>query len=155
MVCTGEPLFDGKARLFPGCWFVVGYDTAKRVLDPKYFGGTVSGVVVALAALREKGCRFVVAGREEELDKEKEKEKEQEGMGDEGDGGRAVFRTVADLEDHIPAMFRDGVSPMFIGIPERLFRLNQSSTHIRESARAPGQASSAGGESGRTGGRLS
>ena len=32
--------FDGKARLFPGCAFVVGADTAKRVVDPKYYGNS-------------------------------------------------------------------------------------------------------------------
>jgi hypothetical protein len=32
---TRAALFTQKARLFPGCAFVVGVDTARRILDPK------------------------------------------------------------------------------------------------------------------------
>lgn len=32
------PLYAQKARLFPGSVFVIGYDTAIRLLDPKYYG---------------------------------------------------------------------------------------------------------------------
>ncbi len=30
-----------QARLFPGCAFVVGADTAKRIIDPRYYGNSV------------------------------------------------------------------------------------------------------------------
>lgn len=29
-----------QARLFPGCAFVVGADTAKRIIDPRYYGNS-------------------------------------------------------------------------------------------------------------------
>lgn len=31
------PLFTDKATLFPGATFVVGYDTAVRLVDEKYY----------------------------------------------------------------------------------------------------------------------
>ena len=37
VVVTDAPRFIDKARLFPGCGFVLGYDTAKRLVDPKYY----------------------------------------------------------------------------------------------------------------------
>lgn len=30
-----------QAKLFPGCIFVVGADTAKRIVDPKYYGNSL------------------------------------------------------------------------------------------------------------------
>ena len=44
--------------------FVVGFDTAARLVDPKYYtGGSESAVLVALLPWLEKGVRFLVAGR--------------------------------------------------------------------------------------------
>ena len=37
VLLTNAALFVDKASLFPGCWFVVGFDTAERILDPKYY----------------------------------------------------------------------------------------------------------------------
>ena len=49
--------------MLPGSTFVLGYDTAVRVLDPKYYGGGQPGLARALAEVRASGCRFVVGGR--------------------------------------------------------------------------------------------
>ena len=61
-----------QARLFPGCTFVVGSDTIKRILDKKYYGGTDLGMVAAVAEIAALGCKFLVAGRLVNLDGEKE-----------------------------------------------------------------------------------
>ncbi|MCO5182407.1 MAG: hypothetical protein M9928_16270 [Anaerolineae bacterium] len=55
--------FVEKARIFPGATFVVGYDTAVRVLQRRFYGGAELGIQQALAELQTAGCRFLVAGR--------------------------------------------------------------------------------------------
>lgn len=54
--------FEAKADLFPGTAFVLGWDTAVRVIDPKYYGGE-AGRDAALRRLLASGCRLVVGGR--------------------------------------------------------------------------------------------
>ena len=43
-----------KSQLFGPCDFVMGADTASRVLDAKYYGG-VQGLAEALDTLRSRG----------------------------------------------------------------------------------------------------
>jgi hypothetical protein len=57
-----EPTFAGKARLFPGATFVVGVDTADRIVQPRFYGGE-DEARAALAVIRASNCRFLVAGR--------------------------------------------------------------------------------------------
>src|SRR5262245_51458619 len=102
VVLSREPLFVGKAALFPGCVFAIGYDTVARLVDPRYYGGA-SERDAALASIRSHGCRLLVAGRVE----------------------NGVFRTLADIA--IP----DGFGDLFIALPERDFRMDLSSTEIR------------------------
>jgi hypothetical protein len=59
---TRAATFRGKAELFPGAAFVLGWDTAVRVIDPKYYGGE-TGRDAALRGLLDRGCRLVVGGR--------------------------------------------------------------------------------------------
>jgi hypothetical protein len=102
-VLSREALFVGKADLYPGCVFVVGYDTAERLVDPHYYGGE-AGRDAALAHIRARGCRFLVAGRLDE----------------------GVFRTLRDIA--IP----EGAHDLFTELPEADFRVDLSSTMIRE-----------------------
>jgi hypothetical protein len=102
VVLSREPLFVAKAALFPGCIFAIGYDTAARLVEPRYYGG-VAERDAALAAIRAHGCRFIVAGRVEQ----------------------GVFRTLADIA--IP----DGFGDLFVELPERAFRTDLASTEIR------------------------
>jgi len=60
---TRAPTFAEKAHLFPGTAFIIGHDTAVRLFDVKYYGHDSGKRDDALAFLRERGCRFVVAGR--------------------------------------------------------------------------------------------
>jgi hypothetical protein len=82
LLLTHAPLFAEKAERLPGCVFVVGVDTARRVLAPRFYGGE-DGLASALARVRAAGARFLVAGR----------------AGEEG------FRTLGDLD--VPAPFGD------------------------------------------------
>jgi len=59
------PTFVEKAKLFPGVLFVVGADTAIRIVDAKYYGDNVSKRDEAMGFLSQQGCRFLVAGRQD------------------------------------------------------------------------------------------
>jgi hypothetical protein len=93
-----------KARLYPGTTFVVGFDTAERILQTRFYNDSEQELKEALETIREQGCHFLVAGRED---------------------GEGNFHE-ADALDVIPD-FRD----LFRPIPTALFRQDISSTEIR------------------------
>jgi hypothetical protein len=101
---TRAPTFVEKAVRFPGAIFVVGADTAARIVAPRYYGGREDQMAQALAQLRAAGCRFLVAGRVDA-------------------SGRCV--RLSDLA--MPAAHAD----LFQEIPEAEFRLDISSTQLR------------------------
>lgn len=104
VVLTCLPLFNQKAEIFPHSVFVIGIDTVKRLIEPRFYGHDLAGMRAALDVIRTAGCRFLVAGRVE------------------GDS----FLTLNDVE--LPAAYRG----LFEQIPEELFRLDISSTAIRQ-----------------------
>jgi hypothetical protein len=57
VVLTRAPLFTNKVLLFPGSRFVVGYDTAIRMVMPKYYGDSFAGMLVEFERARCQGCR--------------------------------------------------------------------------------------------------
>lgn len=107
VVLTRAPLFSDKASIFPGAVFIIGYDTAVRLLDKHYYQGE-NGLHVALQTIRDAGCRFLVAGRL--LDGE--------------------FRMLSHMA--IPSDFAD----MFMPLSEEAFRVDISSTAIRQEEQA-------------------
>ena len=104
LVLTGAETFHKKAQLFPGCGFIIGWDTATRLIEPRYYGDSELEMLTALAEMWAAGSRFAVAGRAD-------------------DSG--AFRTLADV--NIPG----GFHPLFMDIPESAFRADVSSTAIR------------------------
>lgn len=104
-VLTRVPLFAQKAELFPGAVFVVGYDTAARLVDPKYYDDSPAARDAALHAIAGRGCRFLVAARAQ--------------------GG--VIRTLRD----VPGAAAFG--GLFVELPPSEFRVDLSSTELRES----------------------
>lgn len=102
---TRAPTFADKAELFPGAMFVVGADTAARIVEPRFYGDNEARLAEAMERLRLRGCRFLVAGR----------------VNTEG-----VFVGLDDL--HIPAPYSD----LFTAIPAREFCLDISSTQLRK-----------------------
>jgi nicotinamide mononucleotide (NMN) deamidase PncC len=60
---TRAPTFAAKAELFPGVTFVVGADTAMRIVQARFYGGSESDLDRAMNELRVRNCRFLVAGR--------------------------------------------------------------------------------------------
>jgi Cytidylyltransferase-like len=101
---TRAPTFLEKSRLFPGVTFVVGADTAERLVATRYYGDRHEQMAAALQEMADSGCRFLVAVRVDE-------------------GGRV--RSLADIA--IPPRF----TQLFSAIPESQFRLDSSSTEIR------------------------
>jgi hypothetical protein len=55
---TNAPTFKDKAKIFPGARFVVGYDTAARIVDPKY-----ADINEVIQAFTESSVIFAVFGR--------------------------------------------------------------------------------------------
>jgi hypothetical protein len=101
---TRAPRFLDKAAFFPGATFVVGADTALRLIEPRYYGNDPSQMLAVLDLLRSQGCRFLVAGR---LD------------------AAGTFVRVQDLP--IPGEFR----ALFTAISDQAFRWDVSSTALR------------------------
>ncbi|MCC7264725.1 MAG: hypothetical protein IT369_19590 [Candidatus Latescibacteria bacterium] len=103
VVITRAPIFAQKARLFPGCWFAIGVDTAFRLIDPKYYRGGVPEMEEGLAQMLALGSRFLVAGRMV-------------------DGRYQTLEAVG-----VPARWR----PLLLDIPEEAFRADVSSSALR------------------------
>jgi len=104
---TRAPRFVEKAPLFPGATFVVGADTAMRILDARYYEGGEPGMRQALERIARHGCRFLVAGR---LD------------------GAGQFVECAQLP--VPAEY----AALFTPIPATRFRFDVSSTSLRSAS---------------------
>lgn len=105
-VVTRAPTFLQKARLFGGCHFAIGFDTAVRLLQGKYYQGGEQGMVAALEEFAAGDCRFWVAGRLHQ----------------------GAFLTLADIA--VPADY----ATLFAAIPQQEFRVDISSTELRAQA---------------------
>jgi nicotinic acid mononucleotide adenylyltransferase len=106
IVVSNAPSFVEKAQRFPGSTFIVGYDTAERILQPHYYHNSHQKMLAALAYIRDQGCRFLVAGRVNQQ-------------------GR--FQQLDHLDT--PTPFRD----LFQAIPATQFRKDISSSQLRQS----------------------
>ena len=101
-VLTRAETFFKKARLFPGRTFVVGWDTAIRLVAPRYYGGS-GAMMMALAEMMAAGTKFLVAGREDQ----------------------GIFKTLNDVP--VP----QGFEALFDDLAEDQFREDISSTQLR------------------------
>jgi nicotinic acid mononucleotide adenylyltransferase len=101
---TRAPTFVEKSRLFPGTTFVIGADTAERLVAPKYYGDDEVRMYAALEEIADSGASFLVAVRTD---------------------AAARVRTLSDIP--VPRRYAD----LFSEIPEHRFRLDISSSEIR------------------------
>lgn len=108
---TRAPTFLEKSRLFPRTTFVIGADTAERLVAPRYYGDDEDRMHLALEAIGSAGGSFLVAVRIDAA-------------------GRV--RALTDIQ--VPRRFAD----LFSEIPEHRFRFDTSSTEIRARAQAAG-----------------
>ncbi|CAH1423990.1 unnamed protein product [Lactuca virosa] len=104
VIISNQPYFYKKAELFPGSAFVIGADTAARLINPKYYGGSYENMIETLVGCKRTGCTFLVGGRNMD----------------------GVFKVLEDFK--IPDELKD----MFISIPVDRFRMDISSTEIRK-----------------------
>jgi hypothetical protein len=102
LILTRAPRFDQKAALLPESVFVLGADTAARVLEERFYP-PAGGLRASLARVRAHAGRFLVAGRRD----------------------AHGFMTLADLP--IPDADRD----LFEALPSEAFRADVSSSAIR------------------------
>jgi nicotinic acid mononucleotide adenylyltransferase len=101
---TRAPTFVEKSRLFPGTTFVIGADTAERLVAPKYYGNDEVRMLAALEEIANSGGSFLVAVRAD---------------------AAARLRSLGDIP--VPRRYAD----LFSEIPENRFRLDTSSSEIR------------------------
>jgi nicotinamide mononucleotide (NMN) deamidase PncC len=101
---TRAPTFLEKSRLFPAATFVIGADTAERLVATRYYGGDEERMSAALQEIADRGGSFLVAVRVDA-------------------GGH--LRSLADVA--LPQRF----AHLFTAIPESRFRLDSSSSDIR------------------------
>jgi hypothetical protein len=105
---TRAATFLEKAKLLAGATFVVGADTAERIILPKYYGNSAANMKNALGTIASSGCSFLVAVREDQSGK---------------------VQSLDTVE--VPADF----AHLFKPIPEGHFRRDLSSTAIRSKTR--------------------
>jgi hypothetical protein len=106
---TRAPTFVDKSRLFPRTTFVIGADTAERLVAPKYYGDDEVRMHMALEEIANSGGSFLVAVR---ID--------------------AAGRVRALNDIPVPWRYAD----LFTEIPEHRFRFDTSSSEIRARGRA-------------------
>jgi Cytidylyltransferase-like len=110
---TRAPTFLDKSRLFPSATFVIGADTAERLVAPKYYGDDELLMHVALEEIANSGGNFLVAVR---ID------------------AAGQVRALNDIP--VPRRYAD----LFSEIPEHRFRVDTSSSEIRARQRAVGNS---------------
>ena len=103
MILTCAPLFGEKSSIFQNSTFIIGNDTALRLVDPKYYDNDVQNMYTSLQKVKDNKCDFLVAGRLQ----------------------NSEFKTISDMA--IPEAFIS----LFQGIPESQFRMDLSSTELR------------------------
>ena len=113
------PFLDesGAAKARRKMTFIIGTDTMVRIINPKYYGDSIDGMLAAVREMGEAGVHFVVGGRLEQ---------------GKGKGEEPKFITGEEELEALPSDVRD----MFTIIQEEDFRLDLSSTELRKRAAA-------------------
>jgi len=106
---TRAPTFLEKSRLFPKTTFVIGADTADRLVAPRYYGDDEDRMHGALDEIGNAGNSFLVAVRVD-----------------------AAGRVRALTDVPVPRRYQD----LFTQIPEERFRVDLSSSEIRARTRS-------------------
>lgn len=63
VVISNCPFFTEKREFIENGWFVLGADTLKRLLDPKYYGGSQERVIICLNDMLSGGNQIIIAPR--------------------------------------------------------------------------------------------
>ncbi len=103
IILSTAPLFNQKSELYPHSTFILGADTVRRLVEPRFYQNDLQQMHAAFEQVRQAGCRFLVAGRYHQ----------------------GQLLTLSDIE--IPPLYFD----LFMEIPLTDFRLDVSSTVLR------------------------
>lgn len=109
VLVTNATLFSEKASLLKSCAFVIGADTAVRIVDKKYYDMDEHKMVLTLQQIARNDCFFVVAGRF-----------------DDKSANRYISADEV-LQSSIPKVFKE----LFVPLDESVFRSDLSSTQLR------------------------
>ena len=120
LIISQAATFVEKARLYGGVQFITGVDTIARIADSRYYGDDKENTAgsdeqrdLALQELSDRGCRFIVFGREMSHDFQT------------GAGDVKSYLALEQLE--LPPLLQQ----MCEGVPESEFRHDQSSRDLR------------------------
>ena len=100
ILITNSATFEDKSNLFKKSIFAIGYDTAVRILDNKYYEKDIKE---SLSNIKKNECSFLVTGRKI--------------------NGKYKYLNNLEIADY---------KALFSIIPEENFRLDISSTEIRD-----------------------
>ncbi len=103
---TQAPLFSDKTTIFPKSTFIVGADTAIRLIETRFYQDSEEQMLASFEILRQAGCCFMVAGRLV----------------------KGQFIGLRDI--NVPKNLKD----LFRELPENNFRLDISSGEIRKAS---------------------
>lgn len=108
IVLTKRPLFHEKTQIFNNVCFIIGADTAIRLLDQKYYHNNPLEMVQTFASIQGSGSTFIVGGRK---------------------NSNGVFLTGCEIIEQsiMPEFFQK----LFHCLSESEFRIDLSSTEIR------------------------
>lgn len=109
VIISNATLFTQKAQLFNGCTFIIGADTAVRIVDKKYYDMDEHRMILTLHEMSQRDCRFLVAGRFDDK------------------VSNRYISAQEILDTSIPAVLKH----MFLALEESEFRSDLSSTQIR------------------------
>lgn len=128
ILLTSAPLFSQKVEILEQymapaldgndqkAGFIIGTDTMRRILDPKYYGNDVENMLEAVRGMGRAGVQFVVGGRLEQGKKT----------------AKPMFVSGYKELEELPK----DVQSMFSIVSEEQFRVDISSSEIRQRAAA-------------------
>jgi hypothetical protein len=120
IMITNAPRFIDKARLFPGISYVIGIDTAIRLVDPVYTDGNLNKMMSTLFEIFSNGTKFFVNPRNFDSAGINPKY----GLVKQSNG----IVTLEDINHFIPPFFRE----YFIGLDIKSEYTGISSSEIRK-----------------------
>ena len=108
VIISNTSLYVDKCKYYPNATFIVGYDTAIRIVDKKYYQNSEKNLMKVMQTIEDYGCNFIVVGRYDEKMK--------------------CFLDFDSIKHTLPAK---EYHHLFISLDENHFRYDMSSTYLR------------------------
>lgn len=111
VIVSRAALYVKKTERYPLSKFLIGTDVMRKILHPKYCGGSVARMNAELERMRSRGCKFLVAGRKDEVS--------------------GVFETAESVLREVMVSPEDRAAVQDMFVPIEGFRVDVSSSAIR------------------------